>query len=36
MHIMNEIHLIARAALAMLAVSITIASGLLFQFGHLS
>ena len=33
---MNEIHLIARAALALLAVGITIASGLLFQFGHLS
>jgi hypothetical protein len=32
MHIMNEIHLIARLAQALLAVSVTIASVLIFQF----
>lgn len=33
---MNEIHRIARLVHVLLAVSITIASGLLFQFGHLA
>ncbi len=33
---MNEFHRIARIAQALLAAGITIASGLIFQFGHLS
>ncbi len=33
---MNEFHRIARFVQALLAVSITIGSGLLFQFGHLA
>jgi hypothetical protein len=33
---MNEIHIVARLVHALLAVTITIASGLLFEFGHLA
>jgi hypothetical protein len=33
---MGKLHIIARLAQSLLAVTITIASGLLFQFGHLA
>jgi hypothetical protein len=32
---MDKLHIIARLAQSLLAVTITIATGLLFQFGHL-
>jgi hypothetical protein len=32
---MNEIHIVARLVQALLAVTITIASGFVFEFGHL-
>jgi hypothetical protein len=32
---MNTSHIIARLAQSLLALSITVASGLVFQFGHL-
>lgn len=31
---MNETHVIVKVAFALLAASFTLASGLLFQFGH--
>jgi hypothetical protein len=33
---MSKFHIIARLAQSLLAVCITVASGLLFQFGHLA
>jgi len=33
---MDKLHIIARLAQSLLAVSVTIASLLLFQFGHLA
>jgi hypothetical protein len=33
---MSKLHILARLAQSFLAVSVTIASGLLFQFGHLA
>jgi hypothetical protein len=33
---MDKLHIVARLAQSLLAVSVTIATGLLFQFGHLA
>jgi hypothetical protein len=33
---MDKLHILARLAQSLLAVTITIASGLLFEFGHLA
>jgi hypothetical protein len=33
---MNKLHILARLAQSLLAVSVTIATGLLFEFGHLA
>jgi hypothetical protein len=33
---MNKLYVIARLAQSLLAVTITIATGLLFQFGHMA
>ena len=33
---MSKLHILARLAQSLLAVSVTIASGLLFEFGHLA
>jgi hypothetical protein len=33
---MSNLHIAARLAQSLLAVSVTIASGLLFQFGHMA